>query len=1409
MVALVAIAAFAVQQTRRSAGDVFSDDFSYATGSETFKGGSGSDWTGSIATIKIQSSNATHTDEAVQAAFAAFKAKWQTSDLSNAYYGDKCIKLGTSSSDGKMTTVALADLNGAAVVKISAAGWGSGTNKMKVAISGAGTISGEEVTVTNSEYTEYTYNISGGTSETKITISGHRIFIGSVEITTAAAPAVAAPTISGTTPFVGSTEVTLACETEGAAIRYTLDGNDPTAESTLYEAPFTLTETATVKAIAIKDEVSSSIASKTFTAIPSVADIATLNALGNDATFAFTGEALVVYQNGKYNYVKDNTGSSLIYGTSVVPADAVGKTIAANWTGKVSIYKNLFEAIPDAALTLKDGEAVAVTYPTVTDADIIAENVNQVVTLKGVTYTALDGKKFNIKSGDAILAGFNQFGIEIAAPVEDETYDIVGAIGRYSDDIQFQPISITRVPKVLPVTVEAADITGGDITAALAAKATVITEAGDKVGAITINLAAGGEYTLSGSIVAPASVTINGAADAKIDASGCADNFITLNGSEVFALKADGTTVSDLYLIDAVTIKDVTITGLTNALVKDAQKTLLNTLTIDNSVIQMPAAAKNVIDFNGKGYVATVTVSKSTIWANANNTGFFAQYGSNPKNSLWVGDEKGTYDHQTFDIQNSTIVKIANGKNFCNVKNGQTYNQNILKNNVFVDSGKSGQTVVGFNNGQTSANPVWDVDGNIFNAGGEDKSAAEVAKAGQKEGADIVKNSVAGVVSFTDAANGDFNGSFLLAPETTSMPETIGDARWKLSTVTSYSITIADGIENGTVKVDKAYAAEGDEITVTATPKEGYELENISVTCKTIDKVVVVTDGKFTMPADAVTVNATFVKLPVDIVVEAADITGGDITAALAAKIAPITAAGDKVGAITINLAAGGEYTLSGSIVAPASVTINGAADAKIDASGCADNFITLNGSEVFALKADGTTVSDLYLIDAVTIKDVTITGLTNALVKDAQKTLLNTLTIDNSVIQMPAAAKNVIDFNGKGYVATVTVSKSTIWANANNTGFFAQYGSNPKNSLWVGDEKGTYDHQTFDIQNSTIVKIANGKNFCNVKNGQTYNQNILKNNVFVDSGKSGQTVVGFNNGQTSANPVWDVDGNIFNAGGEDKSAAEVAKAGQKEGADIVKNSVAGIIKFQDAAAGNFNASLTLAPGTETAPESVGDPRWTLKLEMGYAIKAVNADGITITPEVAYAAEGEKVYATFTLSEGYELEQPDFVDDNGVAIEFAEGQIGLEEVDGVMKMFIIMPAKNVTIIAKANKLYNITLPTETTYGTVTLVKPAEGTQSAAGKTIKIKVTDLAAGYEVQVKNGEEIVALSDGDHTEYDYYFTMPEGDVTISIVNATGINSIAADKMKNATIYNMKGQRVDKAQKGLYIINGKKVMIK
>lgn len=53
--------------------------------------------------------------------------------------------------------------------------------------------------------------------------------------------------------FTGKQTVTITCATEGARIYYTLDGSDPTADSTLYTGAFTLTESATVKAIAVKD----------------------------------------------------------------------------------------------------------------------------------------------------------------------------------------------------------------------------------------------------------------------------------------------------------------------------------------------------------------------------------------------------------------------------------------------------------------------------------------------------------------------------------------------------------------------------------------------------------------------------------------------------------------------------------------------------------------------------------------------------------------------------------------------------------------------------------------------------------------------------------------------------------------------------------------------------------------------------------------------------------------------------------------------------------------------------------------------------------------------------------------------------------------------------------------------------
>ena len=75
---------------------------------------------------------------------------------------------------------------------------------------------------------------------------------------------VAAPVIDGATPFDESTEVTISGP-DGAEIRYTTDGTAPNAESTLYDSAITLTDTTTVKAIAIKNGESSEAATKVFT----------------------------------------------------------------------------------------------------------------------------------------------------------------------------------------------------------------------------------------------------------------------------------------------------------------------------------------------------------------------------------------------------------------------------------------------------------------------------------------------------------------------------------------------------------------------------------------------------------------------------------------------------------------------------------------------------------------------------------------------------------------------------------------------------------------------------------------------------------------------------------------------------------------------------------------------------------------------------------------------------------------------------------------------------------------------------------------------------------------------------------------------------------------------------------------
>lgn len=73
-------------------------------------------------------------------------------------------------------------------------------------------------------------------------------------------------------------EITLTCATEGASIYYTLDGTEPSQSSTLYEAPFTLAEECTVKAIAYADGMeASAVAEAAFTFMSDDVKVATFD----------------------------------------------------------------------------------------------------------------------------------------------------------------------------------------------------------------------------------------------------------------------------------------------------------------------------------------------------------------------------------------------------------------------------------------------------------------------------------------------------------------------------------------------------------------------------------------------------------------------------------------------------------------------------------------------------------------------------------------------------------------------------------------------------------------------------------------------------------------------------------------------------------------------------------------------------------------------------------------------------------------------------------------------------------------------------------------------------------------------------------------------------------------------------
>lgn len=271
-----------------------------------------------------------------------------------------------------------------------------------------------------------------------------------IEVTYAASGNfLAAPTISGTTDFTESATVTITAA-EGATIYYTINGQDPDErEGTEYTAPFTISETTTVKAIAYKGDLESSIATQEFTKkeIKAASDIAAFNNLADkDETVLTLNDAKVLYSwtslNGNNStYIRDASGALCLYnaGLDLKAGQILNGTVnitRSSYNGTIQGAKN--DKTSKTTFTVTDGEAPIAN--TIKPADA-ASHVSDLVQFTNVNIVN-NSNRFYIVDGDNKVQVYNGFHISGYTVAAAENVDVKGILVKYQTTYEVYPIEV-------------------------------------------------------------------------------------------------------------------------------------------------------------------------------------------------------------------------------------------------------------------------------------------------------------------------------------------------------------------------------------------------------------------------------------------------------------------------------------------------------------------------------------------------------------------------------------------------------------------------------------------------------------------------------------------------------------------------------------------------------------------------------------------------------------------------------------------------------------------------------------------------------------------------------------------------------------------------------------------------------